>query len=324
MDVNPELQAAYDVLQEYDEATLRTLFSTKGLLAAFEAKGHQWSRSKRLYHAVLTARRDGILDDLLASITDVSFSDKPHTAIEATTPQDSSGTPAVPAGEPESRKSVERSTSTGQPTTEWDKREVYLIHGRDLEAMNALMKFLRKLNLRPVTWEDRAATGAYSGPMLYEVFRDIPVVIVLLTPDEEVRLHEQLAPSPSSDEVQFRLQPRPNVLLEAGMALASEKHKTVFVKVGPLRGISGLTGSFIIDLNQADTALVRLAGALQKSGCDIDDSSSSTYDPTLFQSLAARSRTVDRSGTAYPEGTRTNSEALDPSPGTGSVPPREK
>jgi predicted nucleotide-binding protein len=328
VDVHPELRAKYEALQQYDEETLRALFSTHGLLTIFEARGRQWSMRKRLYHALLVARRHDLLDDLPASIPHRLHATEPQAPTEIPEPASGSAAREHEAEAHEGVTSAVRGRSSNRLRKEWDRREVFLIHGRDLQVAEALKKFMRKLDLRPVTWKDRvgrSATSPYSGRMLHEAFRDIPVVIALLTPDDVVRLHEAFAHQlHDPDEAELSLQPRPNVLLEVGMALGSDEHTTVLVKVGPLRRMSGLAGQFILDLNGTDVALKELADTLKAIGCEVDENhSSNPYDPEPFQTLAARSRTVVERHTAVPESTNASKEAPYAPPVPSHLPPTD-
>lgn len=66
---------------------------------------------------------------------------------------------------------------------------------------------------------------------------------MLLTPDDEVRLHRDLVqPGDPRGEGEVTCQPRPNVFLEAGMALAYKPDQTIFVEIGVVRQASDLRG----------------------------------------------------------------------------------
>lgn len=65
-------------------------------------------------------------------------------------------------------------------------------------------------------------------------------IVVLLTPDEHVQLRRDLC---SSDDEFLReegFQPRANVLIEAGMALARAEARTVLVEAKPAMSTEGM------------------------------------------------------------------------------------
>ncbi len=100
------------------------------------------------------------------------------------------------------------------------RRRVFVVHGRDGQALAAVSAFLRFIDLQPVEWERaREATGTAS-PFVADVLRAgmamSQAVIVLITPDDVVRLHPRLRSATDTDaEAGLAMQARPNVLLEA-------------------------------------------------------------------------------------------------------------
>ena len=65
-------------------------------------------------------------------------------------------------------------------------------------------------------------------------------MVVLVTPDDDVRIHGDLGPGPH--ERNFEMQARPNVYIELGMAFALHPHRTVIVEIGTLRRATDLDG----------------------------------------------------------------------------------
>jgi hypothetical protein len=111
-----------------------------------------------------------------------------------------------------------------------DPRKVFVVHGRNLKARDALYEFIRALGLHPVDFEKDAVAGTgdaapYTGDVLEAGFSQARAVIVLFTPDETVSLRPGLASEPW--ECAERLQSRANVYFEAGMAFVSHPRRTV-------------------------------------------------------------------------------------------------
>ena len=95
-------------------------------------------------------------------------------------------------------------------------------------------------------------------------------VVVLMTGDDEARLLPQfIATRNAKDEVGPTPQARPNVLFEAGMALAFWRDRTVLVSLGALRPLSDLSGLHIVHMDDSSQRRQDLAERLQSTGCPI-------------------------------------------------------
>ena len=107
-----------------------------------------------------------------------------------------------------------------------DPRRVFVIHGRNDAARRGVFAFLRSIGLEPIEWSRAIAmTGQgspYIGDVLNVAFSQAQAVVVLQTPDDVAHLHESLT-SPGDPDTSPQMQPRPNVLFEAGMALAGTR-----------------------------------------------------------------------------------------------------
>ena len=111
---------------------------------------------------------------------------------------------------------------------------------------------------------DTGSVSPFTGEVVAQAFESAQAVVVLLTPDDEARLHEELRrPEEPDYEVQLTAQPRQNVLLEAGMALGYQPTRTIFVELGHLRPISDLAGRNVIRLDGTVQGLHALAGRLE-------------------------------------------------------------
>jgi len=117
---------------------------------------------------------------------------------------------------------------------------VFLVHGRDKERAKVVRDLLRCVKIEPLNWEDIVRDLNTASPSIWEVVLSgiyrAQSVVVLLTPDEKVALAEHLASSPSELEAAF--QPRPNVLIELGIALAERRAATIVVQYPNVRKIS--------------------------------------------------------------------------------------
>lgn len=174
-------------------------------------------------------------------------------------------------------------------------RNVFVVHGRDLQARDAVAAFLRDLDLHPLDWEELVnATGTaspYVGEAVSIAFSAAQAVIVLLTPDDVAQLHPLLQGSKEPTyETEPTGEPRPNVLFEAGMALASHPKRTVLVEVGTLRPASDVVGRHAIRLTGGIAELNALAGRLEAAGCPVKRTNPNFLDTARFSALSALSR----------------------------------
>jgi CAP12/Pycsar effector protein, TIR domain len=69
--------------------------------------------------------------------------------------------------------------------------------------------------------------------------------------------------------VELTGQARPNVLLEAGLALAYNPQRTVLVEVGRLRPFSDVAGGLVIRMSNDAATRNALASRLRQAGCAV-------------------------------------------------------
>jgi predicted nucleotide-binding protein len=154
---------------------------------------------------------------------------------------------------------------------------VFVVHGRDLAARDALFTFLRAVGLKPLEWTQALKLvrkgSPYVGEVLEAAFREAAAVVVLLTPDDEARLQRIfLKPNDPSYERRFTGQARPNVLFEAGMAFGKDPNSTVLVQIGELRPFSDIGGRHVVHLSDQPTSRQEFVTKLANAGCNVDTS----------------------------------------------------
>lgn len=157
-----------------------------------------------------------------------------------------------------------------------NSRNVFVIHGRNLAARDAMFQFLRSLRLYPLEWtqtifELRKATP-YIGEVLEKAFSIAQAAVVLMTPDEFTRLKPQFIYKNDSESERSGHQPRPNVLIEAGMALGQAPDQTILVELGKVRIASDLVGRYTLRMDDTAEQRNELATRLQAAGCNVDKS----------------------------------------------------
>ena len=154
------------------------------------------------------------------------------------------------------------------PTAGPDPRSVFVVHGRNRRARDAMFAFLRTLGLQPIEWNEAVlATGRpnpYVGEVLDAAFARAQTVLVLMTPDDEARLRDPFhEPGDPAHETATTPQARPNVLFEAGMAMGRDQDRVVLVEFGPLRSFSDIGGRHTLRLNGSTERRQELAQRLQ-------------------------------------------------------------
>jgi predicted nucleotide-binding protein len=156
-------------------------------------------------------------------------------------------------------------------TTE-QKRRVFVIHGRDKRLREGMFSFLRSIGLDPQEWPHLLALTGKSSPYVGEVlnaaFQDVQAVVVLLTPDEAVQLRDDLRSDKGDDTL--GMQPRPNVLFEAGMAFALQPDRTILVQIGDIRNISDIAGRHMVRMDNSHERRQELAEKLRIAGCTVN------------------------------------------------------
>jgi predicted nucleotide-binding protein len=165
---------------------------------------------------------------------------------------------------------------------------VFVVHGRNLAARDAVFAFLRSLGLRPLEWTQALKlTGKgspYVGEVLDTAFHEAAAIIVLLTPDDEARLKTAFVTSRDPQhERQLTGQARPNVLFEAGMAFGKNPNSTILVQLGDTRPFSDVGGRHVLYLSNNPASRQEFATKLANAGCNVDTSGADWLSAGDFQ-----------------------------------------
>lgn len=169
-----------------------------------------------------------------------------------------------------SRVSVEAESDATDP--DYDRRRVFVVHGRDLELCGQLFAFLRSVGLQPLEWESVVRETGQPTPYLRSVIAkglaSAGAIIVLLTADDTVQLHGDLVTDKDDlEDVEVAMQARPNVYLELGMALMMYPTRTIIAKAGRMREASDLSGLNYVDLTGTAESARKLLSRLHVAGC---------------------------------------------------------
>lgn len=162
-----------------------------------------------------------------------------------------------------------------------DPRNVFVIHGRNAKANEAVFAFLRAIDLNPIEWSvARSMTkkgSPYIGEILDAAFSNAQAIVVLQTPDDVAYLHESLT-YPDDPETQAQMQPRANVLFEAGMALGRDEDRVIIVELGQVKVFSDIHGRHVVRLDNDIKNRQELANRLRDAGCAVQTTGTSWHD----------------------------------------------
>jgi len=183
--------------------------------------------------------------------------------------------PARPVSAP-ARAATKASGRTGKKKA---GNQVFVVHGRDLAARDAIFSFLRAVGVKPIEWTSALAmskkAAPYIGDVLEAAFAEARAIVVLITPDDLAQLRpELLSPHDKPYERTPTGQARPNVLFEAGMAFVTHPDRTIMVQMGTVREFSDVAGRHVVHMSNDYAKRQELAVKLRNAGCDADTSGS--------------------------------------------------
>jgi predicted nucleotide-binding protein len=182
-----------------------------------------------------------------------------------------------------------RDEDTRQGTHPADARSVWVVSGRNAKARAAMFDFLRALGLEPVEWDQAIASAGEGSPYVGNVIESLTerqAIVVLLTGDDFVQLHPVLvSPGDEQEEVTPQLQPRPNVVFEAGMALGNGRtsSRTILVQIGKVKLFSNIEGRHVVKMDNSKQARNTLANRLKTARCTVNTVGSDWLDAGDFE-----------------------------------------
>jgi predicted nucleotide-binding protein len=163
-----------------------------------------------------------------------------------------------------------------KPAPPLPRDRVFIVHGRNVKALKGIEEFLRSLHLESLTFRDAiklAKQNAHIDEIVEIGMTNAHATLVLFTGDEDARLKKSyFLDSDPISEKNLQSQPRPNVIFEAGMALARNPATTIFVQFGPhLRPFSDIAGLFVLLITDAEQDRRILKEQLVKIGCKVNE-----------------------------------------------------
>jgi predicted nucleotide-binding protein len=205
----------------------------------------------------------------------------------------SRGSPSPAAVPEESRPARRARSKPNRPAKAPKNNSVFVVHGRNESLRKSMFDFLRALGLDPMEWSRAVLTvrrkggNPYVGEILDAAMARVQAVVVMLSPDDEARLKERFcSKEEKKTERKPRGQPRPNVLFEAGMALARHPEKTLLVQIGTIRELSDIGGKHVVRLDDSFVKRNDVANRLEHLGCKVERRGSDWTDVGDFSKAA--------------------------------------
>jgi hypothetical protein len=190
-----------------------------------------------------------------------------HTVIEFLAinyPEEQHQQPSLPAS-----ATSPRSTDALLATS---NKKIMVVHGRD-KARDDLFNLLRALGLEPIEWSAAVkSTGRgapYNAEAVEAAFQTAQAAVILLAPEEQVVLRDDLRDPKDPADAELAWQPRPNVFYEGGIAFTSHPDRTIILELGRPRLATDLTGRNTVRITSNSSWRQDLANRLRDAGCPV-------------------------------------------------------
>jgi len=176
---------------------------------------------------------------------------------------------------------------------------VFVVHGRNTNARDAMYEFLGAVGLNALDWEQALnlvpEPNPYVGDVLDAALARAQAIVVLLTPDDDAQLRfEYLEAHDEGRERNLTGQPRPNVLFEAGMAMALMRKRTVLVAFPGFLPFSDIDGRHILRAAETSAFREQMVNRLKRAGCPVDEAAGDWQAAGDFSGGEQPSHAVDR------------------------------
>jgi len=196
--------------------------------------------------------------------------------------------PSAPAPATPLKRSTTRLSAARSQRRPKGRKKVFVVHGRNEALRKSMFAFLRSIGLQPLEWHKGIEATLVGSPSIKQIldamFEQAAAVLVLLTPDDMVRLKPEFQSRSDPDhEKKYVGQARPNVLFEAGMAFGSHPDSVVLVQVGWVKPFTDVGGTHVTHMNNSPEKRSELATKLKTAGCEVDMGASDWYSTGNFE-----------------------------------------
>lgn len=157
---------------------------------------------------------------------------------------------------------LDRNVDAIEQETPTNARKVFVVHGHDEAALQAVARFLEKICLEAIILREQPDQGRATIEKFEHYAGQVGFAVVLLTPDD-------LAGSPSAPASAARA--RQNVIFELGyFAGKLGRGRACLLRKGSVEIPSDLYGVIYTDFDAADGWKIKLVQELKAAGLDFD------------------------------------------------------
>ena len=149
-----------------------------------------------------------------------------------------------------------------KPQTPMDKSKVFIVHGHDDAAKEAVARFVEKIGFEAIILHEQASSGKTIIEKIEE-YTNVGFGIVLYTPCD-------LGASQEEKEL-LKPRARQNVVFEHGYLMGKIGRENVCALVkGDIEKPTDISGVVYIPMNEGDSWKLAVAKEMKKSGYDVD------------------------------------------------------
>ena len=146
-------------------------------------------------------------------------------------------------------------------TTEFNDKDIFIVHGHDMGKLDTLARFIDHLNLNPIVLHEQPNTGFTIIEKL-EKYSKVSYAIILMTPDD-IRS--------DAEKNEFHKCARQNVILELGFFMGMlERKNTCAIYIEGVELPSDYLGMVYIPFDEKGAWKMKLAKELKSAGFNID------------------------------------------------------
>lgn len=139
--------------------------------------------------------------------------------------------------------------------------KVFVVHGHDEGAREAVARFLEKIGLDAIILHEQANQGRTVIEKV-EAYGDVGFAVVILTPDDQGR---------KKDDKDLEPRARQNVLLELGYFIGRlGRNRVCTLKRGEVGIPSDFAGALWVEMSDGNAWKLALAKELSAAGCKVD------------------------------------------------------
>ena len=149
-----------------------------------------------------------------------------------------------------------------KPQTPMDKSKVFIVHGHDNAAKEAVARFVEKIGFEAIILHEQASSGNTIIEKI-EANSNVGFAIVLYTPCDEGR--------PKGEEDQLKPRARQNVIFEHGYLIGKIGRKNVCALVkGDIEKPTDISGVVYIPMDEGGGWMLAVGKEMKACGYDVD------------------------------------------------------